>query len=136
MEAIPYSYLIALGILLIGVEALTFSFVLMFMGLGFFLVGVLSSFIHFESAIVQIALSLSLALLLAYFLRNTLIKKISKPQTQQEDKVHKSGLGVFEDGMVRFEGTFWDTDENTSFLKDGDQVEVVDIVNNKVVLKH
>lgn len=135
MEAITYEYLVAAGILFIGLEVFTFSFVLFFLGLGLIIVGGISYFYTFESAWVQLALASVLSLVLAYLLRDTLLKKISKPQTQEEQKTHRSGIGVIQDGAVKFDGSFWQTDDDISELENGQKVEVVDVIENKVVLK-
>ena len=40
-----------------------------------------------------------------------------------------------DNGMIKMNGTFWQSDEDLSKYKDGYKVEVLDIVNNKAVLK-
>jgi membrane protein implicated in regulation of membrane protease activity len=37
--------------------------------------------------------------------------------------------------MIKMGGTFWQSDDDLSIYKDGDKVEVLDIKNNKAVLK-
>ena len=135
MEAISVSYLLAIGILFIGLEAMTFSFVLFFFGLGFIFVALISTFIVFENAYIQIALAFVLALFLAVLLRKTLLLKLSKTSTQEETRTHVSGVGYVEDGTVKFDGTYWKTLDDLSQYKDGDRVEVIDVKENMVVLK-
>ncbi len=135
MEAITVGYLIAIGILLIGLEVLLFSFVLFFFGIGFLFVALISVFYLFDNLYVQIALAFVIALVMAYFFRNTLLEKISKPSQKEEEKSHKKGVGVVENGMVTFDGTYWNSLNDLSVFKEGEKVEIIDVVDNKVVLK-
>lgn len=134
MEAIEWGYLLALGIVLIGLEALLFSFVLLWIGIGFIAVAILSYFILFDSGYVQIAVAVSIGLLLVLALRKWSMNLINKTADDTEEKIHKSGIGVIEGGMIKMNGTYWQSDDDLSLFKDGDRVEVVDIVNNKVKL--
>ena len=135
MDAISYAYLFAIGILLIGLEVLTFSFIFLFIGLGFVLVGLISYFYVFDNALFQIALAIVFALVLALLLRKAFLQKLSKPSDIKEEKAHVSGVGYIDGGMVRFDGTYWNTLADISVYKDGDKVEIVNVVDNKVVLK-
>ena len=135
MEVISTSYLIAIGILLIGLEALIFSFVLFFLGLGFILVGLISEVYVFDNGIVQIAIAFVIALVSAYLFRQKLLDKISKTSEEKEQRTHVSGIGVVEDGMVKFDGTYWKTLDDISSFKDGEQIDIIDVVDNMVVIK-
>ncbi len=134
MEAISVGYLLAIGILLVGLEALIFSFVLFFIGIGFIIVALISQFYLFENLYVQIALAFVIALVIAYFFRGRLLEKISKPSSTEEEKPHKSGIGVVEKGMIKFEGTYWNTLDDIASFNDGERVKVIDVVDNRVVL--
>jgi len=131
MEAIEWGYLFAFGIVLIGIEALIFSFVLLWLGIGFMLVAILSYFSLFDSGYVQIAVAVSLGLLLVMVLRKWSMNLINKTADDTEEKIHKTGVGVVSGGMIKMNGTFWQSDDDLSGYKDGDRVEVIDIVNNK-----
>jgi len=135
IETISSSYLLAIGILLIGLEALIFSFVLFFLGFGLIIVSIVSYFYTFDNAIIQIALSTIIALSSAYLFRNKILDKISTPSKDKEQKIHKSGVGYIDGGMVKFDGTYWRCDDDLSQYKDGDRVEIIDVVDNKVILK-
>lgn len=133
-ETISPSYLFALGILLIGLEAITFSFILFFFGLGFVIVAFISLFYTFENATVQVAVAFVLALILAYLLRNKFLDSITKKSENIEEKTHVSGIGTIEDGMVKFDGTYWESVDDVSLYKEGERVQVIDVVGNKVKL--
>ena len=134
MEAIDWAYLLAIGIVLIGIEALIFSFVLLWIGIGFLVVAVLSYFLLFESGYAQIAVAVSIGLVLVLLLRKWSMTLINKSEDDTEEKIHKSGVGVIDGGMIKMDGTFWQSDDDLSAYKDGDRVEVVDIINNKAKL--
>ena len=135
IEVIEPSYLLALGILLIGLEVITLSFILFFIGVGFIIVSMVSSIYVFDNGLVQIAAALVIAIVLAYALRDYLLKKISKSSDEKEERAHVSGIGYVENGIVKFDGTYWRTTNDLSIYKNGDQVEIIDVVNNMVVLK-
>jgi len=135
IETISASYLIALGILFVGLESITFSFILFFIGIGLIIVSMISSIYTFDNAIIQIATALVLALLAAFLFRNMILKKISKSKNDREFQVHKSGIGYVENNSIRFEGTYWKTLSDLSSYKEGTPVEILDIINNIVILK-
>ncbi len=134
MEAIAWGYLLALGIILIGIEALLFSFVLLWIGIGFIAVAILSYFTLFASGYVQIAVAVSIGLVLVLALRKWSMTLINKSADDTEEKIHKSGVGIVEGGMIKMNGTYWQSDDDLSIYNEGDRVEVVDIINNKVKL--
>ena len=135
LETIAAFWLLAFGILLIGLEVLTFSFVLFFIGIGFVFVSFISYIYTFDNGMLQIALAFVLALLFALFLRKTLISKISKSSKQHEARAHIRGIGEVQDGAVKFDGTFWKTLDDLSKYKNGDKVKVIDVKDNMVVLE-
>ena len=134
MEVIDWAYLLAFGIVLIGLEALIFSFVLLWIGIGFIVVSLLTYMGLFDSGYVQIAVAVSIGLVLVLALRKWSMNLINKTEDDTEEKIHKSGVGVIEGGMIKMDGTYWQSDDDLSGYKDGDRVDVLDIVNNKVKL--
>ena len=134
MEVIDWAYLLAFGIILIGLEALIFSFFLVWIGIGFVIVAMLTYFGIFESGTAQIAVAVSIGLVLLLALRKWSMNFINKTQDNTEEKIHKNGVGVIDGGMIKMDGTFWQSDDDLSGYKDGDKVEVIDIVNNKAKL--
>lgn len=134
MEEIYWAYLLAAGIIMIGLEALVFSFFLVWLGVGFVIVAGLSYFGLFDSGIAQIATSVSIGLVLVFALRKWSMSMVNKTEDSAEEKVHKSGVGIVSGGMIKMDGTFWQCDDDLSAYKDGDKVKVIDIVNNKAKL--
>ena len=135
MEVIDSSYLLAIGIVMIGLEALIFSFFLVWLGVGFVIVAGLSYIGLFESGTAQIAAAVSIGLVLVFALRKWSMNMINKTQDNTEEKIHQSGTGTIDNGMIKMDGTFWQTDDDLSAYKDGDKVEVMDVVNNKAKIK-
>ncbi len=135
MDTISPSMLVAIGILLIGLEAIIFSFVLFFFGLGLIIVAGISYFYIFDNAIIQLALSFVIAILGAYLFRGKLLEKISTPSDGKEERTHISGIGYIDEDMIKFDGTYWRCDDNLNQYKNGDRVEIIDVVDNKVVIK-
>lgn len=131
MEVIDWSYLLAAGILMIGLEALVFSFFFIWLGFGFVVVAGLSYFGLFENGVAQLATAVTIGLILVFALRKWSMNMINKTQDDTEEKVHQSGTGTIDNGMIKMGGTFWQSDDDLSEFKDGDKVEVIDIVNNK-----
>ncbi len=136
LETIAASWLLAIGILLIGLEALTFTFVLFFIGIGFVLVSIISYLYTFDNGTLQIAVAFIFALILTFGLRKTLMNRLSKPSTEKEERTHVSGIGEIQDGAVKFDGTYWKTLDDISGYKNGDKVTIIDVKDNMVVLKH
>ena len=134
MEVIDWAYLLAFGIVLIGLEALIVSFFLVWIGIGFVVVAAMTYFGLFESGTAQIAVAVSIGLVLLLALRKWSMNIVNETQDNTEEKVHKSGVGVIDGGMIKMDGTYWQSDDDLSQYKDGDRVEVLDIVNNKAKL--
>jgi membrane protein implicated in regulation of membrane protease activity len=134
MEVIDWSYLLAIGIVMIGLEAMIFSFFLVWLGVGFVIVAGLSYFGLFDSGTAQIATAVSIGLVLVFVLRKWSMSMVNKTEDDSEEKIHKGGIGTIDNGMIKLDGTFWQTDDDLSGYKDGDKVEVVDIINNKAKL--
>lgn len=134
MEVIDWAYLLAFGIVLIGLEALIFSFVLLWIGIGFIVVALLTYMGLFESGYVQIAVAVSIGLVLVLALRKWSMTLINRSEDDTEEKIHKSGIGVIDGGMIKMDGTYWQSDDDLSGYNDGDKVKVIDIVNNKAEL--
>jgi len=134
MEALSYEWLLAIGIILIGLEALVFSFFLFPIGLGFLVVSFLELWVlKFDTLFSQTATVLVLALVVTLLFRKKFIRFLGKSSSKKEEKVHKGGIGTIDGTQIKFEGTFWSTDDDLSAFKDGDNVDI-SIVENKAVL--
>jgi len=135
IEVISVSYLIAIGILFIGVEALLFSFVLFFLGIGFLGIALISSMYSFDNGLAQIAIAFVIALVSIFLFRKNLLAKMSKESEVKEERAHISGVGIVQEGMVDFDGTYWKAQSDISTLQNGTRVEIIDVADNMVILK-
>ena len=134
MEALSFEWLVAIGILLIGLEALLFSFFLFPIGLGFLAVAFLELWvIDYDSLFSQVATGLVLGLIITFVFRKTFIKLLGKSSSDKEDQIHTSGIGTIDGKQIKFEGTYWNTDDDLSPYKDGDRVNI-EIVKNRAVI--
>lgn len=132
MEAIAYYYLLGFGFLLIGIEAILLSFYLLWIGLGFIAVALLTIAFEFDNGLVQISIALIIGIVLLIAFKKPLEKTmVEKPHS--EEAIHQSGMGIISDGAIKMDGTFWSTDDDLSDLKEGDSVAVT-IEGNKAKL--
>lgn len=135
MEALTFEWLFAIGIILIGLEALIFSFFLFPIGLGFLIVSIFHLyFMRFNSLFSQTATALVLGLIFILLFRKKFICLMGKSSSNKEDKIHVSGIGIVDGKQIKFEGTFWNTNDDLSSYNDGDKVKI-EIFKNKAVLK-
>ena len=135
MEALSFEWLLAIGIVLIGLEALVFSFFLFPLGLGFLVVSILELWVlDYNSLFSQVATVFILALVCVLLFRQKFISLLGKSSSSVEEQVHTSGIGIIDGEQIKFEGTYWNTNDNLSSYKDGDRVNI-EIIKNKAVIK-
>jgi len=134
MEVIDWFYLLAVGILLVGIEALFFSFFLVWIGIGFLVVSALTYIGLYDNGVAQIASACVIGLVLVFALRKWSMNMLNRTQDNSEEKVHKRGIGIIDNGMIKMDGTYWRSDDDLSGFQNGDKVEIIDVVNNKVTL--
>jgi membrane protein implicated in regulation of membrane protease activity len=125
MEPLSFTYLLATGVILMGLEAIIFSFVLFPIGLGFLVVALLTkTSLQFETLYAQVATALSIGLMLIFTLRPSVLRWLHKSQSDEEEVVHRGGVGVVEGNQIKFEGTYWKSDSDLSSYNDGDKITV------------
>lgn len=135
IDALSFEWLLAIGIVLIGLEAFVFSFFLFPLGLGFLIVSLVELYaLRFDSFYTQIATVFVIALVLVLLLRKKFIEMLGRSSRNTEEHVHQGGIGIVDGTQIKFEGTYWNTDSELGSFKDGDKVEV-EIVKNKAVIK-
>jgi len=135
MEALSFEWLLAIGIVLIGLEALVFSFFLFPIGLGFLVVACLELWVlDYDSLFSQTATVLVLGLIITLVFRKKFIKLLGKSSSDKEEQIHTSGIGTIDGKQIKFEGTYWNTDNDLSSYKDGDRVNI-EIIKNRAAIK-
>jgi len=135
MHSLESAYLIAIGITLIGLEIILFSFVTFFIGLGFLAVAFINLFYPFSNLWEQVAVAFSIALILAFILRTPLMKRLNRSQEKEKPTLKTKGIGIVEDGMVKFEGTYWNSYDDISNIPNNTRVKIIDIKDNKVKIE-
>jgi len=128
--------LIAIGIFLIAVEAMTFSFVLFWFGVASVIVGVVSFFFKFSDGLWQLADIGMVALLMLFLLRAKALEKFQKPKDGEikDNFFNIEGRGTIRNGKVYYKATYWDCDNINNF-SDGEKVEVIEIKKGKAIIR-
>ena len=125
LELFSPMVLMAIGIALIALEALLFSFVSFWFGVAFLLVGVSSYYVTYTDGLWQLAAISIVALVLLVTLRSKALKTFmkSKEHEHNDDFFNVSGEGVIKEGRVYFKGTYWKIESDQVF-EDGEKVKV------------
>lgn len=135
MPVIEPEYLLAAGIFLIGIEIVLYSFFIIWIGIGLIFVGFLSYVISFESGYTQLAIAFTIGFALLMLLRKRAMSFVTKSEDRSEEHIHQGGIGIVDNGMIKMDGTYWQTDDDLSRYENGDRVKVVDIQKNRAVLE-
>ncbi len=135
MPAIDAQYLIAIGIILIAIEILSFSFFILPIGIGFIITGIIHNYLFvFDNLFYQCAFAFTLGLFFLLLFRKKLIILMNKGSDDSECSVHISGIGTIDDSQIKFSGTYWNTNSDLSDYENGDKVNIV-IEDNMAVIK-
>jgi len=135
MPAIEPEYLLAAGIFLIGIEIVLYSFFIIWIGIGLIVAGFLSYAVSFDSGYTQLAIAFTIGFALLIMLRKRAVSFIIKSEDRREEHIHRGGIGIVDNGMIKMDGTYWQTDDDLSRYENGDRVKVVDIHKNRAVLE-
>ena len=135
MIAIDAEYLVAIGITLVVIEILSFSFFILPIGIGFIITAIVHNYLFvFDNVFYQFAFACILGLFLLLLLRKNLIALMNKGSDNTEEAIHKSGIGTIDDNQIKFSGTYWNTNSDLSNHKNGDKVNVI-IEDNMAIIK-
>ena len=135
MQPLAYEYILAIGLGLIAIELMFFSFYLLPLGLGFLVVGgivFLDSSI-FGNLFIQIAVSFLFGIVFILIMRQRFLAWLGKSSTSKEEIVHQNGIGEIDGEQIKFAGTFWATTSDLSKYKSGDKVNIT-IENSMAVV--
>lgn len=143
MEAVSLSglsplILIAIGIALIALESIFFSFVLFWVGLATIVVGAYSYFDSTLDLKWQLSLIAILSLLLLILLRAKAVELFlkSKDAKQNDNFLNESGYGIIKNSKVFYKATYWDINpEDEHNYVEGDKVFVQKVKKNIAYLK-
>lgn len=138
LNPIAPSYLIGAGIALIALEAVVFSFVVIWFGIASVLVGFLSYFILFNNGIWQIAVISIVALLLLFVLRTKAMANFLKPKDEEyhDNFFDEKGIGIIKNGKVYYKATYWDIEYSMEHeITENERVEVLSIKGSTAIIK-
>ncbi|QKF59310.1 NfeD family protein [Aliarcobacter lanthieri] len=138
LSAFDFYILFAMAIILITLEIFLYSFVVIWFALGFVIVGFISLFYHFESAIWQLAIVSIISLIFLFLYRKKLLIRFAKSQRVVKDNFFdEKGIGEIKNSKVFYKGTFWEIDSslNENDFIEREKVEVLKISNNQALIK-
>lgn len=134
LPVIPAWVMLTLGVLLLGAELLSATFVMLFFGIAFILVGLVGFFVNWPSGEVQLLLAMVLGGVLTFALRGFFMPGMEKQELPLETmQVGDTGIIVENDGHLRvdYKGTTWGFKKKGDFkIKAGDEVLVEELKNN------
>ncbi|MDA3807709.1 MAG: hypothetical protein PF440_07335 [Thiomicrorhabdus sp.] len=134
LPIIPAWIMLTLGVLLLAAELLSATFVMLFFGIAFILVGLIGFFVNWPSGEVQLLIAMVLGGILTYALRGFFIQSMPKKDLPLETmQVGDTGMIVENDGHLRvdYKGTTWGLKKAADFeIKAGDEVLVEALKNN------
>ncbi len=134
LPIIPAWIMLTLGVLLLAAELLSATFVMLFFGIAFILVGLVGFFVSWSSGEVQLLLAMVLGGVLTYALRGFFMQGMAKQNLPLETmQVGDTGIIVENDGHLRvnYKGTTWGFKKDADFeIKAGDEVLVEALKNN------
>jgi len=130
--------LVTIGIILIALESLTFSFVVLWFGVAFIIVGGISYLDPSLDLRWQLSLMALISMTLLSVLRTRAMKMMMKTQGKENNDnfLNSPGYGVIKDGKVYYKATYWDIEPgNKESLSEGDEVYVEKTQNNIAYIK-
>jgi len=127
--------LIGIGILFISLEIFFLSFYIMWIGLGFVLVGIISFFYKFSDGYIQISLSVIVGVILLLIFKNKFKRWVFKKTPKMKDEfLEEEGIGEVREEKIYYKGTYWDYIGNGTPLKNGQKVKIKKVEGNKVYI--
>lgn len=133
----PY-ILLAIGVVLIGLEAVIASFILIWFGLGFIITALISVYFEFSDGVWQLGVVAILSLVFIILLRKKLLEKFLSSQEDITDNfLEEGGYGEIKNSKVFFKGTYWEIDgsQDESDFKEGEKIIVKKTFKNSATIE-
>ena len=138
LSAVDPYILLAIGVALVALEALIASFILIWFGISFIIVAVISYFVVFSGAVWQLATVSLISIILILVLRKKVIEIFLKSKVEvSDDYLNEKGIGEIKNSKVFYKGTYWDIDsqlDEKEFIE-GEKVEVLKTFKNKATIE-
>ena len=138
LDVIDPFILLAIGIALIAFEALIASFILIWFGVGFVVIAIVSSVYMFSDGIWQIAAASIISLLLLFLLRKKVLEKfLNSRKNISDDFLNQKGIGEIRNSKVFYKATYWDIDSNIDEKEfvEGEKVVVLKTHKNTAIIE-
>ena len=138
LDVIDPFILLAIGIALIAFEALIASFILIWFGVGFVVIAIVSSMYMFSDGIWQIAAASIISLLLLFLLRKKVLEKfLNSRKDISDDFLNEKGIGEIRNSKVFYKATYWDIDSNIDEKEfvEGEKVVVLKTHKNTATIE-
>ncbi len=138
LDVIDPFILLAIGIALIAFEALIASFILIWFGVGFVVIAIVSSMYMFSDGIWQIAAASIISLLLLFLLRKKVLEKfLNSRKNISDDFLNEKGIGEIRNSKVFYKATYWDIDSNIDEKEfvEGEKVVVLKTHKNTATIE-
>ena len=138
LDVIDPFILLAIGIALIAFEAVIASFILIWFGVGFVVVAIISSLYIFSDGIWQIAAASIISLLLLFLLRKKVLEKfLNSRKDISDDFLNEKGIGEIRNSKVFYKATYWDIDSNIDEKEffEGEKVVVLKTHKNTAIIE-
>ena len=138
LDVIDPFILLAIGIALIAFEAVIASFILIWFGVGFVVVAIISSLYMFSDGIWQIAAASIISLLLLFLLRKKVLEKfLNSRKNISDDFLNEKGIGEIRNSKVFYKATYWDIDSNIDEKEfvEGEKVVVLKTHKNTAIIE-
>ena len=138
LDVIDPFILLAIGIALIAFEALIASFILIWFGVGFVVIAIVSSIYMFSDGIWQIAAASIISLLLLFLLRKKVLEKfLNSRKDISDDFLNEKGIGEIRNSKVFYKATYWDIDSNIDEKEfvEGEKVVVLKTHKNTAIIE-
>ena len=138
LSAVDPYILLAIGVALVALEALIASFILIWFGISFIIVAVISYFVVFSDAVWQLATVSLISIILILVLRKKVVEIFLKSKVEvSDDYLNEKGIGEIKNSKVFYKGTYWDIDsqlDEKEFIE-GEKVEVLKTFKNKATIE-
>ena len=138
LDVIDPFILLAIGIALIAFEALIASFILIWFGVRFVVIAIVSSMYMFSDGIWQIAAASIISLLLLFLLRKKVLEKfLNSRKNISDDFLNEKGIGEIRNSKVFYKATYWDIDSNIDEKEfvEGEKVVVLKTHKNTAIIE-
>lgn len=101
LSAVDPYILLAIGVALVALEALIASFILIWFGISFIIVAVISYFVVFSGAVWQLATVSLISIILILVLRKKVVEIFLKSKVEvSDDYLNEKGIGEIKNSKV------------------------------------